>query len=130
MTEPALANGGGHGAERPAVEDRGTLRVHPAVVARIAERAADATAGTVAVSHRFATAGTGRRGCGARVSDRGDALDIALNVAVRYPASVSGLSERLRGRVSEQVQRLTGRRVRRVAVTVSALLPESRRLVK
>lgn len=118
-----------HASDRPSIEDRGTLRVHPAVVRKLAERTAGRMAGTIS-DRAHAGVRTGQHGPTATVRDRGDAVDITLQVALRYPARVAVLSERLRNRVTEQVYRITGRRVGRVAITVSALLPESRHTVE
>lgn len=128
--QPAGSEGIRHRAERPAAEDRGTLQVHPNVVRKIAQRTADTTPGTITVGRKITSIGAGHRGTAAKVSDRGGVMDVALDVALHYPASVSDLSAQLRTRVTDEVQRLTGCRVRRVAVTVSALLPDVRRRVE
>ncbi|SHG11481.1 Asp23/Gls24 family envelope stress response protein [Streptoalloteichus hindustanus] len=108
--------------ELPAPEDRGTLRVHPSVVRRIAERCADLTPGVVRAPRGL---GRGDQGSRAHVSGDGNDVDIALDVALRYPTAVRGAAAALRRRVAEEVRRVTGYHVRSVHVTVSALLPET-----
>jgi uncharacterized alkaline shock family protein YloU len=107
-----------------APELRGTLEVHPTVVRKVAERAADLTPGTVPSPRRMAGIGAGRRGTQARVDGEGSTVDVTLDLALRYPSPVRELTEQVRAQVSAEVHRITGYRVRSIRVTVSALLPE------
>lgn len=113
------------GSTRPA-EERGTLEVHPTVVRKVAERAADETPGTQRVPRRVAGIGAGQQGSSAKVTGSGGEVDVALDLAVRYPSPVRDLADEVRRNVTGAVRRLTGYRVRSVRVTVSALLPEAR----
>lgn len=103
---------------------RGTLEVHPTVVRKVAERAADLTPGTLPSPRRVAGVGAGRHGTRARVDGQGSTVDVTLDLALRYPSPVRELTERVRAKVTDEVHRITGYRVRSVRVTVSALLPD------
>lgn len=107
---------------RAAPADRGRLHIAPIVLRRIAEHAANLAAGPVSGRSRRGA----RPGAAARVRTAGDEVDIELDVALVYPQPVRDAAQRLRAAVAGEVDRLTGRRVRRVAVTVVGLLPESR----
>lgn len=113
-------------SDQPSSEDRGTLEVHPNVVRKVAERVADETPGTLRAPRTIAGIGAGEHGASAKIDGIGGDVDIALDVAMRYPSPVRELADDLRRRVTDEVQRITGYRVRSVRVTVSALLPESR----
>lgn len=113
-------------AQRPPAEDRGSLEVHPSVVRKVAERAADLTPGTVPVPGRLARLGAGRHGASARIDGAGGEVGVTLDVALRYPAPIRELSDAVRRAVTEEIQRITGYRVRSVQLTVSALLPDPR----
>lgn len=117
---------GRHAAERFSVEERGTLEVHPSVVRKVAERVADLTPGTLRAPRRIAGIEAGEQGASAKVDGAGGDVEIALDVALQYPSPVHELAEQLRHRVTDEVHRITGYRVRSVRVTVSALLPDTR----
>lgn len=106
----------------PAAEERGTLEVSPNVVRKVAQRVADHAPGTLWTPHRI----TDEHGSSARIDGTGNTVDIMLDVALRYPAPVREITEEVRRQVTDEVQRITGYRVRGVQVTVSALLPEIR----
>ncbi len=110
-------------SDRPSVDDRGTLEVHPNVVRKVAERVADLTPGTLCAPRRIAGMDAGEQGASAKVGGFGGDVDVTLDVALRYPSPVRELADQLRRRVTEEVHRITGYRVRSVRVTVSALLP-------
>lgn len=112
--------------DRPSVEDRGSLEVHPTVVRKVAERAADSTPGVVKAPRKIAGLGAGEQGASAKIDGFGGEVDVTLDVALRYPSSVRELTDDMRQRVTDEVHRITGYRVRSVRITVSALLPESR----
>lgn len=115
---------GAHASDRPATEDRGTLEVHPSVVRKVAERAADLTDGTLRSQRRIAGIDAGEHGVSAKVDGFGGDVDITLDVALRYPSPVPELADSLRQRVTEEVRRITGYRVRSIRINVSSLLPE------
>lgn len=112
------------GPDRPTADDRGTLEVHPIVVRKVAERVADLTPGTLRAPRRIAGMDAGEQGASAKVGGFGGDVDVMLDVALRYPSPVRELADQLRRRVTEEVHRITGYRVRSVRVTVSALLPD------
>lgn len=118
---------GRHAADRASAEDRGTLEVHPSVVRKVAERAADSVTAVVRSPRKIAGIGAGEHGASARVSGFGGDVDVALDVALRYPSPVREVADELRSHVTDEVHRITGYRVRSVRVTVSALLPEPSR---
>jgi uncharacterized alkaline shock family protein YloU len=101
-------------------EDRGRLEVDPAVVRKVARRAAD---------HAPATLRT-PRGTTVRVSGHGADVNLSVELALRYPVAVREAVAEVRDRVRGDVERITGYRVRGVDVTVAALLPESRSRVE
>jgi uncharacterized alkaline shock family protein YloU len=110
--------------ELPAVEDRGTLTIDHVVVRKVAQRAADEVPGTAAVERRIAGLGVGVHGSTAKVSGRDNDVDLALDLALHYPAPVRTVTGDVRAKVAEEVERITSYHVRSVAVTVSALLPD------
>lgn len=110
----------------PLPEERGTLEVHPSVVRKVAEWAADLTPGTVPTPGRLARLGAGPHGASARIDGAGDEVEVALSVALRYPAPIRELADAVRRAVTQEIQRITGYRVRSVQLTVSALLPDPR----
>ncbi len=114
-------------AALPAPEERGALEVHQTVVRKVAEHAADNTPGTLPARRKIAGVGVGQQGASAKVEDRGNEVDIRLDVALRYPAPVRETVAELRRRVIEEVRHITGYQVHSVDVIVSALLPEPTR---
>lgn len=110
-------------AENPAdPADRGRLAVHPVVLRKIVEYAADGTPGTLRHERRVAGIEMGTAGSTARVQEGdSDSVDVTLELTLRYPASVRGTVEAVRERVTEELTRIAGRRVRNLAVTVAGL---------
>jgi uncharacterized alkaline shock family protein YloU len=103
---------------------RGRLDIAPTVLRKIVEYAADGTPGTLRHERRLAGIDIGTAGAGAKVSDGpGGVVDVALELTLQYPAPVRRTVDAVRARVSGEVERLTGRRVRNLAVTVSGLRP-------
>jgi uncharacterized alkaline shock family protein YloU len=89
------------------------------VLRKIAEHAAGRSPGAVAASQR-----RGRPpDVVARVRTDGQDVDVELDVALVYPQPIRETARRLRAAVIDDIARLTGRKVRRVAVTVVALRP-------
>jgi len=75
---------------------------------------------------KIAGIGAGEQGASAKIDGFGSEVDITLDVALRYPSPVRELTDDMRRRVTDEVHRITGYRVRSVRITVSALRPESR----
>lgn len=99
-------------------EERGKLTIDPTVVRKVAQHAADRVPGVVADPG----AGARRaRGSTARVGGEADTVDVALDLAVRYPTPIRSVVAAVRGAVTEDVEHITSYRVRGVEVTVSAL---------
>ncbi|HSK58601.1 MAG TPA: Asp23/Gls24 family envelope stress response protein [Actinomycetospora sp.] len=108
--------------------ERGRLDVALSVVRKIAEYAADHTAGTVRTQRRLAGLDLGEAGASAKVSGYGEQVDVRLEVPLAYPARISDSAAAVRDHVRERVQALTPYRVRSLDLNVSALTdPTSRR---
>ncbi len=102
--------------------DRGRLHISPTVLRKIVEHAADGTPGTLLHERRLAGFGVGTAGAAARVSDGPDgAVDVALELALEYPAPVRAAVAAVRASVSGELERIAGRTVRTLSVTVSGL---------
>ncbi|OZM71178.1 hypothetical protein CFN78_21575 [Amycolatopsis antarctica] len=108
----------------PEPEDRGSLRIDHSVVRKVAQRAADQVPGTAAVQRRVAGVGLGTHGTSVKVSGRDNDVDLSVDLALHYPASVRTVVGDVRGRITDEVQNITSYQVRALEVTVSALLPE------
>jgi uncharacterized alkaline shock family protein YloU len=114
--------------EDDAASERGRLDVALSVVRKIAEYAADHTAGTVRTQRRLAGLDLGEAGASAKVSGYGEQVDVRLEVPLAYPARITDSAAAVRDQVRERVQALTPYRVRSLDVSVSALTdPTSRR---
>jgi uncharacterized alkaline shock family protein YloU len=109
---------------RAELEDRGTLTIDHSVVRKVAQRAADQVPGTASVERKIAGLGVGVHGATAKVSGRDNDVDLALDLALHYPAPVRTVVGDVRAKVTEEVEHITSYKVRSVAVTVSALLPD------
>jgi uncharacterized alkaline shock family protein YloU len=125
--------GGADGGRRPAAE-RGELTIADRVVERIAEAA-------VAEAHRAggaAPAVLGRplwaatEGMRARVSATvdGGVVTATVRLSVRWPAPVLDVTRRVRARIVERVQTLTGLRVAEVDLEITGLYPPTRQRVR
>jgi uncharacterized alkaline shock family protein YloU len=108
----------------PEAENRGALTIDHAVVRKVAQRAADQVEGTAKVERKVAGLGLGIHGAGVKVGGRDDNVDLALDVALRYPVPVRTVVADIRSRITDEVERITSYRVRSLAVTVSALVPD------
>lgn len=103
-------------------EERGRLDIHHTVLRKIIQHAADQTPGTLRHERRVAGLGMGTSGAGATVADGPDGVvDISLDLTLQYPAPVRRTVDSVRARVGEDLTRMTGRRIRNLAVTVSGL---------
>jgi uncharacterized alkaline shock family protein YloU len=83
----------------PAAE-RGRLEIHPAVLRKIVEHAADQVPGTLRHERRLAGIDIGEAGASARVTTgSGDpsAVDVRLELTLQYPGSVRPLLDRVPG---------------------------------
>lgn len=107
--------------------ERGTLTIAPVVVRRVAERAADSTPGTARTARAL---GLGQQGAAAEVDGDGPGVDVRLELAFAYPAAVRAVADAVRAKVTEDVERITGYRVRGVSVVVTGLVPPSRNRVE
>jgi uncharacterized alkaline shock family protein YloU len=108
----------------PAMADRGRLEIHPTVLRKIAEHAADQVPGTLRHERRLAGIEIGETGASARVApgsgDHG-AVDVRLELTLQYPAAVRSVVDAVRARVTDELLRLSGHRVRTMTVTVAGL---------
>ncbi|MFB9908354.1 hypothetical protein [Allokutzneria oryzae] len=102
-------------------EERGALEIHPGVLRKLVQRIADDAPDTLRTRGRLG----GEHGTTARITGGSGEIDVALELALRYPVPVREAVAALRERVVDEVGRVTGYRVRTVDVTVSALLPEN-----
>jgi uncharacterized alkaline shock family protein YloU len=114
----------------PDPEHRGSLSIDHTVVRKVARRAADDVPGTTAAERRIAGLGLGRHGTTVKVSGRDNDVDLALDLALRYPGSVPDVTRAIRDSVTGEVERITSYRVRSLSVTVSALEPTQRPRVR
>ena len=109
------------GAEQTA--DRGRLEISRTALRRIAEHAADRVHGSARVRRRVGGLQLSEQGASARLTGPDRELRVRLDVALRYPASIRETVGSLREKVSTELGRIAGCRVREVEVTVSALVP-------
>jgi uncharacterized alkaline shock family protein YloU len=108
----------------PAVEERGRLEIHPTVLRKIVEHAADQVPGTLRHERRLAGIDIGEAGASARVTTgTGDPpiVDIRLELTLQYPAPVRTVVAAVRAKVGEELVRVAGHRVRTMTVTVAGL---------
>jgi uncharacterized alkaline shock family protein YloU len=109
-----------------AKEDRGTTEISPAVVEKIAGRAARevegvslVAAGGIAARIASLVGNEGRASASADVGRTTSAID--LTVSIRYPQPILEMAERVRSHVKQRVHELTGLEVQEVDITVSKL---------
>jgi uncharacterized alkaline shock family protein YloU len=108
----------------PAVEERGRLEIHPTVLRKIVEHAADQVPGTLRHERRLAGIDIGEAGASARVTTgTGDppTVDIRLELTLQYPAPVRTVVAAVRAKVGEELVRVAGHRVRTMTVTIAGL---------
>ncbi|WP_020671945.1 Asp23/Gls24 family envelope stress response protein [Amycolatopsis nigrescens] len=110
----------------PEPDDRGTLRIDHVVVRKLAQRAADQVSGTARVERKVAGVALGSHGAGVKVAGRDNDVDLALDLALHYPAPVGTVVGEVRAKVTEEVEHITSYRVRSFDVTVSALVSDVR----
>jgi uncharacterized alkaline shock family protein YloU len=105
-------------------DERGGLYVHPVVLRKIVEYAADGVSGTLRSERRLAGIDVGESGASARVTvgpGKPAPVDVRLELTLRYPAPVRSVVEAVRVAVAVDLARLAGHRMRTLAVTVTAL---------
>lgn len=114
-------------------DDRGRLDIHPLVLRKIVEHAADQVPGTLRHERRLAGIDVGEAGASARIvtgSADPTAVDVRLELTLQYPAPVRSVIEAVRSHVTSELTRLAGHRVRELSVTVAGLrgapAPDSR----
>ena len=110
----------------PAAEDRGGLDIHPTVLRKIVEHAADQVPGTLRHERRLAGIDVGEAGASARITPGPAdpaALDVRLEITLQYPAPVRTVVEAVRAHVGEELVRIAGHHVRTLTVTVAGLRP-------
>jgi uncharacterized alkaline shock family protein YloU len=109
----------------PAIAERGRLEIHPAVLRKIVEHAADQVPGTLRHERRLAGIDIGgEAGASARVTTGpGDppSVDLRLELTLQYPASVRSVVDAVRAKVGDELVRITGHRIRAMTVTVAGL---------
>lgn len=104
------------------IEDRGRLEIHPAVLRKIVEHAADQVPGTLRHERRLAGIDVGEVGAVAKVLTGGDdaaTVDVAVELTLRYPAVVRTVIDAVRETVGAELARVAGHRLRGFTVTVS-----------
>lgn len=106
------------------VEDRGRLEIHPTVLRKIVEHAADQVPGTLRHARRLAGIDLGEAGAVARITEGSGeptAVDVRLEITLQYPAQVRTVVDAVRARVGDDLERLAARHVRSLTVTVAGL---------
>jgi len=93
--------------------DRGGLEVHRSVVRKVA-------------AHAVARVPDALPGASVKVHGDGPDVEIAVKVALRYPAPVREAAREVRRSVADEVERITGHRVLDVTVVVTALRTATR----
>jgi uncharacterized alkaline shock family protein YloU len=104
--------------------ERGSLDIHPTVLRKIVEHAADSVPGTLRNGRRLAGIDVGQAGASARVTvGTGDPtpVDVRLELTLRYPTTVRSVVEAVRAAVADDLARLAGHRVRAMAVTITGM---------
>lgn len=104
--------------------DRGWLKIDHTVVKKVAQHAADQVPGIAAERRGPAGIGPTRAGSSARIQGEGNNVDLALDLALHYPAPVRSVIADVREQVTAEIEHITSYRVRTIAVTVSALVPD------
>jgi len=106
--------------------ERGRLDIHPHVLRKIVEYAADQVPGTVRAERTVAGVGVGTTGTGARVrlgAATSTVVDVALELTLVYPAPVRSTIDAVRSTVRAELDRIAGHQVRELTVTVAGLRP-------
>lgn len=107
-----------------AVEERGRLDIHPTVLRKIVEHVADGVPGTLHRERSVAGFDAGDAGIKAKVTagaGEPTAVDVRLDLALRYPGSVRDVVAALRAEVGAELERIAGHHVRHLDVNVTGL---------
>jgi uncharacterized alkaline shock family protein YloU len=115
VTEPAGSDDG-----------PGRLEIHPTVLRKIVEYAADQVPGTLRHERKVAGIDVGEAGASARVTlGNADptAVDVRLELTLQYPAHVRTVVEAVRTAVGAELDRIASHRIRSLRVTVAGLRP-------
>ncbi|MGI5129691.1 Asp23/Gls24 family envelope stress response protein [Pseudonocardia sp. CA-107938] len=113
----------------PEPGERGALDIDPVVLRKVIEYAADQVPGTMRHGRRLAGIDVGESGARARVvTGNGDptAVDVRLEVTLRYPGEIRTVVDAVRTKVDDELARITGHHVRSLAVTVAGLRTATR----
>jgi uncharacterized alkaline shock family protein YloU len=104
--------------------ERGHLEIHPTVLRRIVEFSADQVPGTLRHERRLAGIDVGEVGASARVTvGSADplAVDVRLELRLRYPCPVRAVVADVRERVDAELVRVAGHHLRSLTVVVAGL---------
>jgi len=104
--------------------ERGRLDIHPGVLRKIVERAADGVPGTLRNERSIAGIDVGEYGASARVTvgtGEPPPVDVRLELTLRYPTAVRAVVEAVRAAVAVELDRLAAHRMRSLAVTITGL---------
>ena len=122
---PGSAEPGAPGGGRTVPRARGTLTLSEQVIEKIASQSASEVAAAGGESGGFLGIGQ-HSDLGARpkvdVELRETSADLFVSVAMPYGVSIRQTTQRVRDRVSQEVERLTGVAVHRVDVDVAVLV--------
>lgn len=132
VDEDLLSPGSGQvGGTAPPPERRGTTRVAPRVVEKIAATAADEADDVAGGPHGSRRRGSGSRG-GVRVEAtiREHGAEIAVVAVVYYPVVVRDIADDLRARITWRVEELTGIRVDTVDIDISGFVLQRQERVR
>ncbi len=111
--------------------ERGRLDIHPTVLRKVVEHAADQVPGTLRHARRVAGIDVGEAGASARITTgpgTPSPVDVRLELTLAYPAPVRSVIDAVRARVGDDLTRITGHRMRALTVTVSGLRDTGGRL--
>lgn len=106
------------------IAERGRLDIHPNVLRKLVEFAADQVPGTLRHERRLAGIDVGVAGASAKVTTGSDdplAVDVRLELTLQYPAPIRAVVEAVRAKVDDELSRIAGHRMRALAVTVAGL---------
>jgi len=119
----------GTGASTVTPEDRGRLDVADRVVEKVAGHAVTLVPQATAAPRRVlgVNVGKAREESRADVDTQvhGDVATVQARIAVQWPRSVAQVADAVRGRISEEVSRITGVRVDHVDLEVTAMTTAS-----
>ena len=107
-----------------ALEERGRLDISDTVLRKLVEYAADQVPGTLRHERRLAGIDVGVSGASAKVTTGSEdplAVDVRLELALQYPASIRTVVDAVRTKVDAELTRIAGHHLRALAVTVAGL---------